>query len=83
MLYCSKCKKYTDGICPKKLVMITNISIKRTSRCAECLAIKSFFDKINDKGELETIVAQAFTLLNLIKQKMLIYCVKCRKILKI
>ena len=58
MLYCSRCKKHTDGVCPKKLVMITNIKIKGTSRCAECLAIKLFSDKITDKYELETIVSQ-------------------------
>ena len=58
MLYCSKCKKHTDSVCPKKLVMMTNINIKGISRCAECLAIKSFSDKITDKYELETIVYQ-------------------------
>ena len=42
----------------KKLVMITDISIKETSSCAECLAIKSFSDKMKDKDELETIVTQ-------------------------
>ena len=56
MLYCSKCEKHTDGVCPKKLVLIKNISIKGTSSCAECLAIKSFSDKMKDKDELETIV---------------------------
>ena len=58
MLYCSKCKNHIDGVCPKKLVMMTNISIKGTSRCAECLGLKSFSDKITDKYELETIVTQ-------------------------
>ena len=58
MLYCSKCKKHTDGVCPKKLVMTTNINIKGLSRCTDCLAIKSFFDKIKDKYQLETIVTQ-------------------------
>ena len=58
MLYCSRCKKHTDGVCLKKLVMMTNINIKRTSRSAKCLAIKSFSDKIAKKYELETIVIQ-------------------------
>ena len=58
MLYCSKCKKHTDGVCPKKLVTMTNINIKGISRCADCLAIKLFFDKIKGKYELETIVTQ-------------------------
>ena len=31
----------------KKLIMITNIKIKGVSRCAKCLAIKLFSDKIN------------------------------------
>ena len=42
MLYCSKCKKHTDEACPKKLIVITNIKIKRVSRCFKCLAVKSF-----------------------------------------
>ena len=42
----------------KKLIMITNIKIKWVSRCAKSLAIKSFFDKITDTNELETIVTQ-------------------------
>ena len=58
MLYCSKFKKHTDGVCPNKLVMMANINIKGTARGAECLAIKSFSDKITDKYELETIVTQ-------------------------
>ena len=58
MVYCSKCKKNADGVCPKELVMITNISIKGTSRWAECLAIKSFSDKKKEKDELETTVTQ-------------------------
>ena len=44
MIYCLKCKKHTDGVCPKKLVMMTNINIKGTLRCAKSLAIKLFSD---------------------------------------
>ena len=58
MIYCLKCKKHTDGVCPKKLVMMTNISIKGTSRCAECLDIKSFSNKMKDRDEQEIIVSQ-------------------------
>ena len=58
MLYSSKCKKHTDGVCPNKVVMMTNINIKGTSRCADCLAIKSFSDKITDKYELETMISK-------------------------
>ena len=42
-------------------MMIANIKIKGVSRSADCLAIKSFVDKIKDKDELETIITQ-FTL---------------------
>ena len=41
--------------------MMTNIKIKGISRCADCLANKSFFDKIKDKDELEVIVSQLVT----------------------
>ena len=37
---------------------MTNTKIKRISRFADCLAIKSFSDKIVDKDELETIASQ-------------------------
>ena len=37
---------------------MTNINIKGTSRCADCLAIKLFSDKITDKRELETTATQ-------------------------
>ena len=43
---------------PKKTVMLTNIKIKGISRCADCLANKSFFNKVKDKDELEFIVSQ-------------------------
>ena len=46
----------------KKLVKITNIKIKGTSRCADCLAHKSFVDELEviakDKDELEVIATQ-------------------------
>ena len=44
-IYCSRCKKFTDNACPKKLVIITNKKIKGKSRCADCMAIRSFSDK--------------------------------------
>ena len=44
-IYCSRCKKYTDNACPEKLVMITNKKIKGKSRCAGCMAIRSFLIK--------------------------------------
>ena len=61
--------------------MITNIKIKvsRVSRCADCLAIKSFVDKIKDKYELETIINQLLLDWILKKQNMLAHCVMCGK----
>ena len=49
-IYCSGCKKHTDNIYPKKLIM-ANKEIKENSRCADCMAIKSFFYKIKHKSE--------------------------------
>ena len=57
-IYCSKCEKHTCNVCPKKLIMMTNIKIKGISRCADCLAHKPFLDEIKDKDELEIIVSQ-------------------------
>ena len=58
MTYCSKCEKATYNLCPKKLIMMTNIKVKGISRCGRCLANKTFFDKTKDKDELEVIVSQ-------------------------
>ena len=38
--------------------MITNRKLKGKSRCANCMTIKSFLDKIRSKGELEIFLAQ-------------------------
>ena len=51
-------KKVTYNLCSKKLIMMTDINIKGISRCADCLAIKLFVDKIKEKNELEVIVSQ-------------------------
>ena len=53
--YFSGCKKYTDNICLKKLIM-TNKELKGKSKCADCMTNKSFFDKKKHKSELEIIV---------------------------
>ena len=55
--YCSGCKKHTDKIYPKKLIM-TNKGIKGKLRCDDCMASKSFSDKIKRKSELEIFVSQ-------------------------
>ena len=62
--------------------MMTDINIKGISRCADCLAIKLFVDKIKEKNELEVIVSQFFNRF-LIKQNMITYCVKCKNSRKI
>ena len=56
-IYCSRCKKHTDEACPKKLIMITNIKIKRVSRCSECLPVKSFVDRMKNKDQLKFFVS--------------------------
>ena len=38
--------------------MMTNKKIKEKSRCAICMADKSFYDKIKQKSKLEIIVSQ-------------------------
>ena len=58
LTYCWGFKKHTDNIGRKKLIMITNKVIKGKSRCAGCMANKSFSDKIKRKSELEIIVFQ-------------------------
>ena len=59
-IYCLGRKKHTDNvmIMSKKLVMIINKKIKGKSRCADCMAIKSFYDKIKYRSELEIIVSR-------------------------
>ena len=48
--YCSGCKKPTDNVCPKNLVMMTNKTPKGKSRCADCMANKLFSDRIKHKS---------------------------------
>ena len=56
LTYCSGCKKHTDNICPKELIMKTNQKHKGKSRCFDCMANKLFSDKIKHKNKLEIIV---------------------------
>ena len=42
--YCLSCKKYTDNIGSKKVIM-TNKAVGQASKCANCLAEKSRFFK--------------------------------------
>ena len=58
--YYSVCIKHTDPIrrCPTKTSHMTNKKLKGKSRCADCVANKSFSDKIKNKIELEIIMSQ-------------------------
>ena len=58
LTYCSGCKKHTDNMCPKELIMMTNKEINRKSRRTICIANKLFSDKIKHKSELEITVSQ-------------------------
>ena len=55
--YYSGCKKHTDDIYPKKLIM-TNKDIKGKSRCVDCMANKMFFEQVKHKGGSDIIVSQ-------------------------
>ena len=58
LTYCSGCKKDTDKICPKELILMANKEIKEKSRCADYTDNKLFYDKIKYKSEMEIIVSQ-------------------------
>ena len=55
-IYCENCKKHTECTHPKLPVIISNKKWKVKSKCAECLADRTFFDKINDEYDLEQLV---------------------------
>ena len=42
----------------QKIVLMENKEIKGKSRCADCMTIKSFADKLKDKSELEIFSSQ-------------------------
>ena len=53
-IYYSKWKKHTGNTFPKKkLVLISKNKIKGKSKCAICSTERTFFDKIEDKYDLE------------------------------
>ena len=56
--YCSKCEKHTYSVCLEKLNMMTKVKSKGILRCADCLAHKSFLDKLKVKDDLEIIEPQ-------------------------
>ena len=59
-IYCDNCKKHVEWTHPKILVFTSNKKAKVKSKCAECLTDRTFFDKINDKYELEQLVKYFF-----------------------
>ena len=48
--YFSGCKKRTNNICPKEIIMMTNKEVKGKSRCAICMANNLFSDKVKHKS---------------------------------
>ena len=56
--YCSGCKKRTDNICPKMLVIMTNKKLKGKSRCVNWMVNKSYSATIKHKSERDIIVSQ-------------------------
>ena len=53
-IYCTKHKKHTGNMLPKKLVLISKNKIKEKSKCAICLTEGTFIDKIEDEYDLES-----------------------------
>ena len=61
-IYCKKYKKHTSNTFPRKLVLISKNKIKGKSRCAICLAERSFIDKVEyDLESALEIYPQFFT----------------------
>ena len=58
--YCKNCKKHTGNMFPKKLVLILKNKIQGKSKRANCLAETAFFDKINNKYDLEQLLKHFF-----------------------
>ena len=63
----------------KKTIIMKNRKIRGESRCADCLANKLFSDKKKVQIWARGFCVSIFNWLTVTKQKMLTYCVKCRK----
>ena len=50
-IYCKKCNKHISNTYPKKIILISIDKIKGKSKCAICLAGRTFIDKT--EGDLE------------------------------
>ena len=55
-----ECGKYHFKYCFKIAVLISDKKSKVKSKCAECFTYRAFFDKINDKYDLEELVKHFF-----------------------
>ena len=61
-IYCKKYSKHTANTIPKKLVLISKNKMKGKSRCAICLAERSFIDEVEyDLESALEIYLQFFT----------------------
>ena len=47
-MYCKDCKKHTGNMFPKKIVLISNNTIKGKSKCAIYLTERTFIHEIED-----------------------------------
>ena len=48
-IYLRKCKKHTENTFPKKLVPISNNTIKEKSKCTICLTERTFIHENEDR----------------------------------
>ena len=61
-IYCKKCNRPTGNTFPKKIILISENKIKGKSRCAICLAERTFIDETEgDLGSELEIYLQFFT----------------------
>ena len=58
-IHCKKCNKHTVNTFPKKIVLISKNKNKGKSRCAICLAERSFIDETENDLESEYDVESA------------------------
>ena len=61
--YCLSCKKHTDNIGSKRVIMINNV-IKEASKCDNWIAQNSRFLKQNSKQKSHKKVAATILILN-------------------
>ena len=63
-MYCKNCKKHTENMFPKKLILISKNKLKGKSKCAIFLTEGTFIDEIKGNYDLESelkIYLQIFT----------------------